>query len=134
MVLWEGSRQNSKTVLNESSKYLKCPMQIDERKINYLNVWIIKENDALHTDLYTKPIDRNTLLRADSMHPLSLRNGQSYSQLCRVKQICGHQSDFDSNVKKMTDKFKRKGYKDKTLNTAMKKTSQKPRVELLKKN
>lgn len=34
------------------------------------------------------------------MHPLPLKNGLPYSQLCRVKLICGHQTDFDSNAKK----------------------------------
>lgn len=73
-----------------------------------------------------------TLLCADSMHPLPLKNGLPYSQLCRVKLICGHQTDFDSNAKKMTDKFKMRGYKEKTLDAAMMKISQKPREELLK--
>ncbi|CAB1320281.1 unnamed protein product, partial [Coregonus sp. 'balchen'] len=103
-----------------------------EKKKNYLDLWILKENDTLHTDLYTKPTDRNSLLRVDSMHPLPLKNGLPYSQLCRVKRICGHQSYFDSNAKKMTDTFKMRGYKDKTLDAAMMKISQKPREELLK--
>ncbi|CAB1336076.1 unnamed protein product, partial [Coregonus sp. 'balchen'] len=77
-VLWEG---------NESSEYLKFTMQTDERKKNYLDLWIIKEND----------------------------------------------SDFDSNAKKMADKFKmRKKNEDKTISAAMMKISQKPREELLK--
>ena len=110
-VLWEGSQQelNSfQTLLNESSEYLKFTMQTDERRINYLDVWIIKENDALHTDLYTKPpTDRNILL--------SHKNGLPYSQLSRVKRICGHQTDFASKAKKVADTFKMSGYKDKTL-------------------
>jgi hypothetical protein len=65
------------------------------------------------------------------MHPLPLKNGLPYSQLCRIKQICGHQTDFDSNAKKMTDQFKMRGYKDKTLDAATMKISQKPREELL---
>ena len=59
------------------------------------------------------------------MHSLPLKNGLPYSQLCRVKQICGNQSDFDSKAKKW-------GYKDKTLDAAIKKISQKPREKLLK--
>lgn len=73
-VLWEGSQQELnefQTLLNESSKYLKFTMQTDKRKINYLDLWIIKENYALHT----KPTDCNTLLCVDSMHPLPLKNG-----------------------------------------------------------
>lgn len=51
-VLWEGSQQELnqfQTLLNEISEYFKFTMQTDERKINYLDLWIIKENDALHT-------------------------------------------------------------------------------------
>lgn len=68
-------------------KYWKFTMQTDE-------IWIIKENDALHSDLYTKSTNRNTLLRTDSMHPLPLKNGLSYSQLCTVKCNCGQPSDI----------------------------------------
>ena len=68
----------------------------------------------------------------DSMHPLPLKNVLPYSQLCRVKQICGHQTDLDSNAKEMTDTFEMRGYKDKTLDAEMMKISQKPRKELLK--
>jgi hypothetical protein len=48
-VLWEGSQQELnkfQTLLNENSEYLKFTMQTVERKINYLDLWIIKENDA----------------------------------------------------------------------------------------
>lgn len=38
---------------------------------------------------------------------------------------------FDSNAKKLPDQFKMRGYKDKTLDAAMMKISQKPREELL---
>jgi hypothetical protein len=44
-VLWEGSQQELnefQTLLNESSEYLKITMQTDERKIHYLDLWIIK--------------------------------------------------------------------------------------------
>jgi hypothetical protein len=73
---------------------------------------MIEESDALHTDLYTKPTDCNTLLCADSMHPLPLENGLPYSQLCKVKRICVLQTDFDSNALK-----KMRGYK--TLDAAL---------------
>ena len=66
------------------------------------------------------------------MHPLPLKNGIPYSQLCGVKLICGHLSDFDSKAKKITDTFKMRDNKDKTLNVAMMNISQKPGEELLK--
>jgi hypothetical protein len=71
-------------------------MQTDERKITTWTYGSSKENDALHRDLCTKPTDHNTLLCVDSMHPLPLMNGLTYSQVCRVKQ----NKDFDSNAKK----------------------------------
>jgi hypothetical protein len=37
------------------------------------------------------------------MHPLPHKNGIPYSQLCGVKFIYGHLSDFDSNAKKITE-------------------------------
>jgi hypothetical protein len=46
-VLWEGSQQELneyQTLLNKCSEYLKFTMQTDERKLNYLELWIIKES------------------------------------------------------------------------------------------
>jgi hypothetical protein len=59
--------------------------------------------------------------------PFPLWDGLPYSQLCRVKPICGHQSDFDSSFKNITDTIKMRGYKDKTLDAAIMKISEKPR-------
>ena len=48
---------------------------------------IFCEDNVLYTDLYRKPTDRNSLLRADSCHPLPLKNSLPYSQFCRIKII-----------------------------------------------
>ncbi|CAB1353043.1 unnamed protein product [Coregonus sp. 'balchen'] len=72
----------------------------------------VTSNISKFVDHHIKPMptDCNTLLHADSMHPLPFKNGLPYSQLRRVKRICGHQLDFDSNAKKMIDTFKMRGY------------------------
>ena len=42
----------------------------------------------LSTDLYCKPTDRNSLLRADSFHPTPLKKGLTISQFYRMFRIC----------------------------------------------
>ena len=107
-------------------------MHHDSERISYLDLWIIKEGNQLYTDLYTKPTDRNTLLKADSYHPLHLKNSLPYSQLCRVKRICTRENDFDRNAEMMLNKFRTRGYKENTLTTAKSKIDKKNRDEFLK--
>ena len=107
-------------------------MHYDSERISYLDLWIIKEGDQLYTDLYTKPTDSNTLLKADSYHPLHLKNSLPFSQLCRVKRICTRENDFDRNAEMMLNKFRTRGYKENTLTTAKSKIDKTNRDEFLK--
>lgn len=72
--------------------------------------WLCVDN-VLYTDIYRKPTDRNSLLRADSGHQLPLKNSFPYSQFCRIKIICQKQSDFERNMSEMQRNFKDSGYK-----------------------
>jgi hypothetical protein len=100
-------------------------MQNSSRNIPVLSIWELLCNlthvksvslifwschdNVLYTDLYRKPTDRNRLLRADSCHPLPLKNCLSYSQLCWMKRMCKKQSDFDQNMAEAQRKWKERG-------------------------
>ncbi len=89
-VLWRGSVDQLKlffNYLNNCSEFLKFTMDFDSNRISFLDLWIIREKNILHTDLFTKPTARNSLLRADSCHPLPLKNSLPYSQFCRINRI-----------------------------------------------
>ena len=90
-VLWRGDAKQLQAFhafLNSCSEHLRFTMQSDTRQISFLDLLILCEDNVLYTDLYRKPTDRNSLLRADSCHPLPLKNSLPYSQFCRIKRIC----------------------------------------------
>ncbi len=81
-------------------------MDFSSDQISFLDLWIKRDKNILHTGLYKKPTASNTLLKADSCHPLPLKNSHPYSQLCRFRRICSE--DFDRNVVTLRKKFIKK--------------------------
>uniref|UniRef100_A0A674E9P8 Reverse transcriptase domain-containing protein n=1 Tax=Salmo trutta TaxID=8032 RepID=A0A674E9P8_SALTR len=132
-VLWRGDAellQSFYAFLNSCSEHLRFTMQSDTRQISFLDLLILCEDNVLYTDLYRKPTDLNSLLRADSCHPLPLKNSLPYSQFCRIKRICIKQSDFDRNMAETQDKFKERGYNNDQINIAIEKIQNKTRHDL----
>ncbi len=93
-------------------------MDYDPNKNCFLDLWIIRDNNSLYTDLYKKPTARNTLLRADSYHLLPLKNSLPYSQMVRLKIICSRQDDFNKNLTDIKKSFYYRGYKANQIQVA----------------
>jgi hypothetical protein len=122
-VLWRGDAKQLQAFhvfLNSCSEYLRFAMQSDTHQTSFIELWILCEDNVLHTDLYMKPTDHNSLLRADSCRPLTLKNSLSYSQSHLIKIVSKKQSDFDINMFEMQIKFKERVYKNGQTNTAIK--------------
>lgn len=135
LVLWRGSTsdlQDFFTYLNNCTEYLTFSMDFNLNRISFLDIWLIKENNVLYTDLFTKPTARNSLLRADSCHPLPLKNSLPFSQFCRVKRICTREADYERNLRMMESKFRARGYKPSQITFANDKIKNRPRSDLLR--
>ena len=133
-LLFKGTREelnNFFIFMNSCSDHLKFTMSFDFYSLNFLDLLITRgEDGVLYTDLYTKPTDRNSLLRADSCHPLPLKNSLPYSQFCRVKRICSKPTDLNRHLTNMQAKFKERGYSNAQIDNATTKIEQKPRSDL----
>ena len=115
--------------LNTNVPHLSFTMEMDYNKLNFLDMWIVKGEHSFYTDLYTKPTDRNTLLKANSYHPLPLKNSLPYSQFCRLKRICKKESDFQLHLTETQNKFRKRGYGEQCIEEATNKISQKSRSD-----
>ena len=102
---------------------------MDYNKLNFLDMWIVKGEHSFYTDLYIKSTDRNTLLKANSYHPLPLKNSLPYSQFCRLKRICKKESDFQLHLTETQNKFRKRGYGEQCIEEATNKMSQKSRSD-----
>ena len=66
---------------------IKFTSDISETRISFLDLTIYIEQSKLHTQLYTKPTDRDMYLNYFSEHPMSLNKSIPYSQFLRLKKI-----------------------------------------------
>ncbi|XP_041916719.1 uncharacterized protein LOC121681189 isoform X2 [Alosa sapidissima] len=67
--------------LNSVNLNIKLSLDFSSTSINFLDLKIYVDTEgALHTTIYRKPTDRNTILRADSFHPANLISNIPYVQ------------------------------------------------------
>lgn len=121
--------------LNTTNPNIKLSLEYSNASINFLDLTIsVDPAGLLHTTIYRKTTDRNTILRANSFHPSSLVSNIPFGQFQRLRRICDLRSDFDTQAKTMYERFKKRGYKEKTLKKAWVKAKTTERSTLLKKN
>ncbi len=75
-------------------------MECDPVSIRFLDVSVYICDGKLHTDLYRKPMHRNTILRGDSFHPRTLTKSLPISQFKHVPRVC---STAESDSQQSTD-------------------------------
>jgi len=102
---------------------------------DFLDLTISKDNQGiLHTSVYRKPTDRNTILHAKSFHPNWLIENIPYGQFQRVKRICDQEHIFESKSLEMMSRFKERGYRSSILKKAYTRAQQVDRSVLLQRN
>lgn len=120
--------------LNCSNPNIKLSLEYSQSEIHFLDLNItVDEQGYLHTSIFRKVTDRNTILHADSFHPNSLITNIPYGQFQRIRRICDSEIDFDVGVKAddMYSRFQHRGYQKK--DTALGKAKALNRKELVKK-
>lgn len=71
-MIWTGDIKNLEEFfqyLNSVDANLKFTMNFSKERIHFLGTVVSIDSGILHSDLYIKETDRNTLLRYDSCHP-----------------------------------------------------------------
>lgn len=119
------------TYLNNTNVNLKLILDFSYTQISVLDINIFKgSNEELHTTIFRKETDRNTILRADSFHPKWMTENIPFAQFQRFKRICDKEEDFNIRAQDMTQRFKERGYKNRVINKANDKVRNISRDEL----
>ncbi len=71
--------------------------------------------------MFRKLTDKNTLLSADSHHPLPLKKGLPLSQLYRLKHICDSEEEFEKQSIILKNRFCSRGYPQTWFHSAVEK-------------
>ena len=135
LFVFEGQEQqlhDFHTYLNNANEHIKLSLEYSKTKISFLDLNItIDTNGEIHTSIFRKMTDRNTILRADSFHPRALISNIPLGQFQRLKRICDTEEAFNSQALEMYTRFQVRGYDCCTLNKALTKAKETNRKDLL---
>ncbi|XP_053561627.1 vomeronasal type-2 receptor 26-like [Bombina bombina] len=90
-------------------------MTYDKNIVDFLDIRIFKRGDTLHTTLYSKPTDKNSILCASSCHSPNLKKALPTSQFKRVARNNLTEELRDLQMTEMENKFCRRRYHKKAL-------------------
>jgi len=97
-------------------RYLKFTYEYNKKSISFLDVNVnLSEKNVVGTSLFRKPMNKHVYLRAESDHPVHLKNSLFYSQGLRMVRICSDLSSRHSHLLSLYKKFTARGYDDKVL-------------------
>ncbi|CAJ0940256.1 unnamed protein product [Ranitomeya imitator] len=112
--IWQGSEESLHTFLsflNTSWPGITFTMSYDLWRINFLDTMVVKDSSSLlSTDLYSKSMDRNSLLHFNSLHSPSTKRSIPNAKYQRVEHIVSNLDTRKLRTQEMTLKFRARGY------------------------
>ena len=99
--------------------------------MNFLDVQVIKQDNRLITDLFTKPTDTHQLLHRASCHPNHTKKGIPYSQALRIRRICSEEQFFLDRVADLKTWLLARGYGENEVDSQIERVRDKDRAPLL---
>ncbi|XP_077339255.1 uncharacterized protein LOC143983433 [Lithobates pipiens] len=135
LIIWEGSETallEFESCINTNKYNLKFTMTYDTQSITFLDVIIGRTpENSIYTSLYRKSTAGNTVLHADSFHPIALKQSIPYGQYLRLCRNCSNDSLFREEAYKLQIRFLARGYSRSCLRRAFNKVVTLPRKDLL---
>ena len=117
MIWTHGSEEleQSTTRANSSHPSIKFTTKISFNSLPFLDVLVSVTETGIKTSLYKKPTDRPTYLMYCNFHPHHIKSSIVFSQLLRLKRICSDVSDYEHEVKVLTQSLLSRGYVYKSI-------------------
>ncbi|KAM9330415.1 plasma kallikrein [Gastrophryne carolinensis] len=127
IMIWNGDDETALefiTILNSIFPSIKFNSEISKDYVTFLDVALKKDPEGhIITGLFTKPTDRNTLLRYESSHPRHLIENLPISQFLRILRIHSDTTTMETQLEAMHKKFRERGYPEEVLVTARRKAT-----------
>jgi len=118
-LIWEHGNEKFEVFLNHLNtchQTIKFTSEVSLASVNFLDTTVsLDHTRKLYTTLYCKPTDSHNYLSFESAHPIHTKRGLPYSQLLRVRRICHHIEDYDTNAVLIGSHFIRRGYPQKLI-------------------
>lgn len=117
--------------LNINERNIHLTYAYDRLQLPFLDLMIKLENGKISTCTDRKQTAANTLLQADSHHPLWSKNGIPTGQFIRIKRNCSNTIDYRKESKDLYLRFRERGYSHKQIRKAKRKAAIRTRESLL---
>ncbi|KAJ1173269.1 hypothetical protein NDU88_005106, partial [Pleurodeles waltl] len=101
LVIWRGNAELAIAFtqwINTLDTHLRFSTNISDREISFLDLRITLKGGYLHSSVFHKPTDRNSLLLYNSHHPKALRDNLPFGQFLRIRRNCLDTSDFHTQA------------------------------------
>ena len=133
-LIWQHGEEKLRdfiTFLNGAHDSIKFTAEWSTERVNFLDVQVIKQDDNLITDLFTKPTDTHQLLHQASCHPNHTKKGIPYSQALRIRRICSEEQFFVNRVADLKTWLLARGYGENEVDSHIDRVRAKDRAPLL---
>lgn len=118
-------------ILNNLHKDINFTMEINEQKLPFLDILIIKQNDALSTDIFHKETDTKQYLNFTSCHPSHTKRSIPYNLARRICTIVSDKNVRDIRLQELTISLISRGYPKQLIQSGIQKALMIPRSQLL---
>ena len=109
--IWTGSKtEKCLNELNTKHSSIKFEYEISKERTSFLGAEIYIKNNKLHTKIFKKKTDRQTILNIDSEYPKSLKNSIPYGQALRRNRICSTKKNFNHHSRELKERFLKQIY------------------------
>ncbi|OCT61038.1 hypothetical protein XELAEV_18047064mg [Xenopus laevis] len=134
LVIWDGPLSGFEDMVrtaNQAHPTIKFTTEIGAQKINFLDVTITIENGFMNTNLYRKSTDKNNILHASSYHTPNVIRAIPKGQFIRARRISTQKKEYTVASNTLKERFIKRGYKPKLIDTCAKEVQEMPRENLL---
>ncbi|XP_078506462.1 uncharacterized protein LOC144765749 [Lissotriton helveticus] len=134
LVVWRGTVDSVNEFhqwLNSRNQFLKFTMETNKERIAFLDLSIYVTTAGLQSELYKKPMARNSLLLYESYHPKSLRQHLPYGQFLRVRRNCSNREDFEVHARNLCGQLRDRHFPNSLIKRSKKRAVNSNREALL---
>ncbi|XP_041422161.1 uncharacterized protein LOC121394669 [Xenopus laevis] len=134
VLVWRGSASSLceyVASLNQNDLNIDLSLTYSYEKINFLDLEIYSKDTQLHFKTFFKEVDANNYVLPYSNHHPQWVKSIPFSQMCRLKKNCSEDKVLEEQLDQMSNKFRERGYKERTIKESREKVDKIIRTDLL---
>lgn len=114
--------------MNLKNQHLKFSISVDTCKMNFSDILVIREGNALNINLYQRSTDKNPLLYGDFYIS---QEEPPYFTFNRIRRICSLDEDYQDQSAILQDRFRKKGCKEEWITEVSRRVGKTSQTECL---